>query len=201
MSRARKTPVQDRSRFMVDVILEAATRVFDREGAAGTTNRIADVAGVSIGSLYQYFPNKHAIMAALAWRHLEESRAALTKLCDRFDTTAPTRVEMVTTMVETVVWLNGSHPRTFAVLREHTPRTPELVDAFTALAADMTARLVPHLIRTGTPSADAPLQARLLAASIDGQVHQLIATAITADDRERLCAAIIAGLMATDQPL
>ncbi|MGK9273306.1 TetR/AcrR family transcriptional regulator [Williamsia muralis] len=72
MSRARKTPVQDRSRFMVDVILEAATRVFDSEGAAGTTNRIADVAGVSIGSLYQYFPNKHAIMAALAWRHLDE---------------------------------------------------------------------------------------------------------------------------------
>ena len=201
MSRARKTPVQDRSRFMVDVILEAATRVFDSEGAGGTTNRIADVAGVSIGSLYQFFPNKHAIMAALAWRHLDESRAALTELCDSFDTMAPTRVEMVTTMVEMVVRLNGSHPRTFAVLREHAPRTPELVEAFTALTTDMTARLVPHLIRTGTPSADATLQARLLAASIDGQVHQLIATAVTADDRERLCAAIIAGLVATEQPL
>lgn len=51
-------------------ILDAATRVLIKEGSAGiTTNRIAEVAGVSIGSLYQYFPNLDAILNALVDRH------------------------------------------------------------------------------------------------------------------------------------
>ncbi|MEW6776451.1 MAG: TetR/AcrR family transcriptional regulator [Bdellovibrionota bacterium] len=62
----RKKPLQRRSQEMVDVILEAATRVFIEEGYEGaSTNKIARRAGVSVGSLYQYFPNKEAITAAL----------------------------------------------------------------------------------------------------------------------------------------
>src|ERR1044071_10462280 len=66
----RKTPRQARSSAMVEAILEAAARVLAREGLArATTNRIAEVAGVSIGSLYQYFPNKMAIVRALQQAH------------------------------------------------------------------------------------------------------------------------------------
>jgi len=66
----RKTPRQARSSAMVEAILEAAARVLAREGLArATTNRIAEVAGVSIGSLYQYFPNKMAIVQALQQAH------------------------------------------------------------------------------------------------------------------------------------
>ncbi|MEO7110970.1 MAG: helix-turn-helix domain-containing protein, partial [Polyangiaceae bacterium] len=55
---ARKTPIQDRSTQVVDDILEAAIRVLIREGGARfTTVRVAEEAGVSVGSLYQYFPN------------------------------------------------------------------------------------------------------------------------------------------------
>ncbi len=62
----RKKPLQRRSQEMVDVILEAATRVFIEEGYEGaSTNKIARRAGVSVGSLYQYFPNKEAVTAAL----------------------------------------------------------------------------------------------------------------------------------------
>ena len=55
---------------MVDTILQAAARVLAEEGLGrATTNRIAEVAGVSIGSLYQYFPNKLAIVRALQIAH------------------------------------------------------------------------------------------------------------------------------------
>jgi AcrR family transcriptional regulator len=68
--RARKRPQQARSRAMVDSILDAAARVLRKHGYDdATTNRIAEVAGVSVGSLYQYFPNKEALVRALIERH------------------------------------------------------------------------------------------------------------------------------------
>ena len=68
--RPRKTPSQPRARATVDAIVLAAAHILKTEGAERlTTNRIAELAGVSIGSLYQYFPNKHAIVAVLRERH------------------------------------------------------------------------------------------------------------------------------------
>ncbi len=77
-TRPRKTPVQERSRVTVDVILEAVARILTREGPnAVSTNRIAEVAGVSVGSVYQYFPNKNAIVDALVERKVEDVLAIL----------------------------------------------------------------------------------------------------------------------------
>ncbi|MEW6640530.1 MAG: helix-turn-helix domain-containing protein [Pseudomonadota bacterium] len=70
----RKAPKQARSEQMIDCILAGATRVLNTVPLAQTTtNRIAEVAGVSIGSLYQYFDGKDAIAAALLRRHLDET--------------------------------------------------------------------------------------------------------------------------------
>lgn len=69
LPKPRKTPVQARSGVTVDAILEAAAHILESEGLDGyTTNAIAKRAGVSIGSLYQYFPNKDAVTAALVLR-------------------------------------------------------------------------------------------------------------------------------------
>src|SRR5579859_1074817 len=70
----RKEALQERSRVTVETIMRAAARILVRHGYEGaTTNRIAEAAGVSVGSLYQYFPNKEAIVAALLDRHLEHT--------------------------------------------------------------------------------------------------------------------------------
>ena len=71
----RKKPRQQRSSFTVDTILEAATQLLDTEGAEVTTNRIAEKAGVSVGSIYQYFGDKQAIFDELAVRHLDAAAA------------------------------------------------------------------------------------------------------------------------------
>lgn len=68
----RKVPGQARSRKRVDLILDAATEVLVEQGFDGvTTNLIAQRAEVSIGSVYQFFPNKFSILYALALRHLD----------------------------------------------------------------------------------------------------------------------------------
>ncbi len=67
----RRAPRQERSRQTVEVVLDAVERVLRHEGVdAITTNRIADAAGVSIGSVYQYFPDKRSIFTALHQRHV-----------------------------------------------------------------------------------------------------------------------------------
>jgi AcrR family transcriptional regulator len=66
----RKTPCQSRSAVTVATILEAAAHILEREGLEGyNTNAVALRAGVSIGSLYQYFPNKDSLMVALIAQH------------------------------------------------------------------------------------------------------------------------------------
>src|SRR5437660_967003 len=68
----RKKPAQARSEQTVDTIMEATAQVLEREGeAALTTNRLAERAGFSIGTLYQYFPNKDSILRLLADRERE----------------------------------------------------------------------------------------------------------------------------------
>ena len=68
----RKQPVQARSRTMVESILRATARILIRQSYAElTTNAVAEEAGASVGSLYQYFPSKESLVAALLERHLD----------------------------------------------------------------------------------------------------------------------------------
>ena len=71
--RLRRRPTQRRAVETVEAVLDATVRLLKRGGTKGiTTNRIAEVAGVSIGSLYQYFPNRGAIFNALHQRHIDQ---------------------------------------------------------------------------------------------------------------------------------
>jgi AcrR family transcriptional regulator len=77
-TKARKTPLQARSKLMVETILDATARVLVEEGfSRTTTNRVAERAGISVGSLYQYFPSREALVAAVAQRFSEGMKARL----------------------------------------------------------------------------------------------------------------------------
>lgn len=77
-TKPRKLPRQERSKATVDALLQAATYILIRSGWEHfTTNAVAERAGVNIASLYQYFPNKEAIVAELQRRHVEEARVRL----------------------------------------------------------------------------------------------------------------------------
>jgi AcrR family transcriptional regulator len=78
IDRMRKKPAQARSEQTVATIIEATAQVLEREGEAGlTTNRLAERAGFSIGTLYQYFPNKDSILRLLAERERERIESAV----------------------------------------------------------------------------------------------------------------------------
>jgi AcrR family transcriptional regulator len=78
----RKSPVQARSAASVDAILEATIQVLLSVGKERlTTTRVALRAGVSVGTLYQYFPNKSALLQAALKRHLDEVTEAVERVC------------------------------------------------------------------------------------------------------------------------
>jgi AcrR family transcriptional regulator len=78
---ARRVPQQDRSRALVERVLDAAERQLGAEGGGAlTTTRLAAEAGVSVGSLYQYFPDTAAIVTALATRHMDAFEALMDDL-------------------------------------------------------------------------------------------------------------------------
>ena len=121
----RKSASQERSRLTVEALLEATARVLMKDGYdRASTNKIAAVAGVSIGSLYQYFPSKEALVAAVIDRHMHEMmqavRDALAKVATR-----PIEVaarELVSVMLDA----HRVNPKLHRVLAEQTPRTGRL---------------------------------------------------------------------------
>jgi AcrR family transcriptional regulator len=89
----RKRPRQARSERLVTYILEAAVRVLAREGAKKfTTARVAEEAGVSVGSLYQYFPNKEAILFRLQADEWDQTTALLESVLVNSDEAPPNRL-------------------------------------------------------------------------------------------------------------
>ena len=78
----RKSPVQARSAASVDAILEATIQVLLGVGKERlTTTKVASRAGVSVGTLYQYFPNKSALLQGALKRHLDEVTEAVERVC------------------------------------------------------------------------------------------------------------------------
>lgn len=143
----RNPPVQKRSKATVDDILSAAAQVFEAHGyAAGTTNRIAERAGVSIGTVYQYFPSKEAIAVALLERHIADTDHRLHEwvghmVAERHGLSAALH-DYVTGMLE----MHSGRPRLQHILIEETP-LPERVHEALLEAERAAAKTVAGLLR------------------------------------------------------
>jgi len=125
LTNPRKQASQDRSRATVEALVEATARILVREGFdAASTNHIAAMAGVSIGSLYQYFPSKEALVAAVIDRHHQELmhvvRGALAEVGS--EPLEPA----VRKLVAAAIQAHRVDPKLHRVLTEQIPRTGRL---------------------------------------------------------------------------
>lgn len=119
----RKIPTQARSRATVDAIIQAATYILTKVGWEGlTTNAIAERAGVNIGSLYQFFPNKEAVIAELQRRHAVATHADLLEALDVLPA-QPSLREALTLVVKMIVNEHRVAPAVHKALHEELPRT------------------------------------------------------------------------------
>ena len=122
----RRKPRQVRAELTRERILTAAAHVFAEYGyAAGTTNRIAEHARISIGSLYQYFPNKDAILAELLVRHID--RGVWTQ-ADQLDLSAGSLEAMVRALVRDAIDNHSDDPQLLRIMIEEASFSPELLD-------------------------------------------------------------------------
>lgn len=167
----RRTPSQQRSRVMVATILEAAARVLAYTGwTEFTTNQVANVAGVSIGSLYQYFPNKLALAEAIRQQHLEKIlRVLATNQTGKIGHDSLT--ERVSELLDGILAAHRVNPVLHRVLLDEVPLSrrdghPGFEQLYNAYYLAFTTEAL------GEASLRAPVVARVLASAIEGVVHQ-----------------------------
>jgi len=125
----RKKPVQRRARATIAVIVEAGAQVLTQQGISGfTTNHIAERAGVSVGTIYQYFPNKEAILVAL---QLTEMRQTLGLIALQLNDTRASPKERMRNAIR--AFLDSEQAeldlrRALAQVRVSLPKDGEVVD-------------------------------------------------------------------------
>lgn len=168
----RKRPRQARSKATVDSILEATSRVLVKHGFDRlSTNAVAAAAGVSIGSLYQYFPNKESLVSALIDRHMEEMNAAIVAELARVATLP--LAEAARCVVELTIRAHAIDPELHRVLTEQVPRVGKL--ARLRELDDVCHRIVASLLvarKREVAIRDPDLAAFILVSSIESIVHR-----------------------------
>lgn len=127
LTQPRKQASQDRSRATVDALVEATARILVRDGFdKASTNRIAEEAGVSVGSLYQYYPGKEALVVAVIARH---NRTLMAIVREALAEVAAEPVEVgVRRLVAAAIAAHRAEPELHRVLAEQIPHTGALAD-------------------------------------------------------------------------
>ena len=181
----RKSASQERSRATVQALLDATARVLTKEGYdRASTNRIAATAGVSVGSLYQYFPNKEALVAALVARHNREMldllREALKEVASLDLATA------IAKLVRAAVDAHRVDPALHRVFDEQVPRMGQLAK-IEALQGE-TFQLVRSYLemrRDEISVRDLDSTTSILVTTVEALTHQFVIHRPDAPERDR----------------
>jgi AcrR family transcriptional regulator len=172
----RKSPVQARSNASVSAILEATVQVLLDVGKERlTTTRVAQRAGVSVGTLYQYFPNKSALLQAVLRNHLESVAQALEVVC-REEKTGPV-TEMVTKLVNTFLEAKMKHLKTSIALYSVSSDVDGMKIAC-EIASRITRAIASALSTASDPvGKDPQLVASLIQGAMSGVSHRILDSA------------------------
>ncbi|MFD8570503.1 TetR/AcrR family transcriptional regulator [Streptomyces sp. NPDC057694] len=170
----RRKPRQVRAELTRERILTAAAHVFAEHGyAAGTTNRIAEHARISIGSLYQYFPNKDAILAELVVRHID--RGTWTQ-ADQIDLSAGSLETMVGALVRDAIDNHRDDPQLLRIMIEEASVSQELLDAIERHGRSRVAQIRDILARhPDVHVRDLGIAAELITFTVEANTHKLMA--------------------------
>jgi AcrR family transcriptional regulator len=166
----RKEPRQARSRATVETIVQAGAHILSDEGWAGfTTNRVAELAGVSIGSLYQYFPDKLSPLDAIRHRHLDDSIAVMRSI--RADGVPPAK--FAAQLVRAVVTAHSVHPGLHRVLLDEAPSSEEYRNPHSEFEIEYLAHYAEAVAtyRKRPPNEADYVAARVISDAIDGVIH------------------------------
>lgn len=165
----RKQPRQARSRATVEAIVEAGARILGDRGWPGfTTNEVAERAGVSIGSLYQYFPNKLALIEAIRRRHFDDVLAVLQGAIDG----RATPDETARTLIDGLIAVHSVTPALHRVLLD-LPNPDEAKESDEAFLSEYLRRYRTVIAASRGPRGDAEdcLAAQVLSSAIEGVIH------------------------------
>lgn len=175
----------------MNTLVEAAAQVFSREGTDATTNRIAERAGLSIGTLYQYFPDKLSLLRAVAERHLRDADRQLAAVFARLREDTPPFDTTMQVLLEALVELHGDRPRLHALLHRLAQPTLRQLDELRGFEDRICDEVAFHLKRCDRGGDDVELTAQTLVHAIDAQLHRVM-TRTGFDPRE-----VVAALMVT----
>lgn len=162
----------------MNTLVEAAAQMFSREGLAATTNRIAERAGLSIGTLYQYFPDKAALLHAVAERHVRDADRRLTDVFAQLREDTPPFDATMRTLIEAVVGLHSDRPRLHALLHRLGPQGARMTAQLEELRGfedRICDEVAFHLKRCDRGGDDVETTARTLVHAVDAQLHRVMA--------------------------
>jgi AcrR family transcriptional regulator len=160
----------------VAAVLEAAARIFATHGyAAGTTNRIAEAAGVSIGSLYEYFPNKDALLVALMEAHIAEGQAMVERVAADVMRRCRTLAGVIRPLVQAMVELHARDRALHRVLFEEAPLPPRVRRHLADVERRVAERVADYLrAQPEVTVPDADLAATVVVQVVEGLTHKLV---------------------------